>query len=277
MEWDDVMDQLDRRDSREAERQVNRQKLRNDMYISWAADALIDAQKVLFITGAGISAESGVPTYRGKNGLYNDPDPETGMEIEKIVSKQMLEHNPDLVWKHIRKMEMASHKAKPNAAHRIITEIQTYKQVKVLTQNIDGLHQKAGTDLVCDIHGNVHQVMCPKCLRTEELSSYEEHMVPPKCSFCGTLVRPNVVLFGEEVSLSKLTLLDRHWDMVFSIGTTSIFPYIINPVRRALLAGKPVVEINPERTMISDLAIWRITEGAGSALTKIWELAKPCI
>lgn len=232
------------------------------------------ADSALFITGAGISADSGVPTYRGIGGLYNAGDPDEGIPIEDILTPWMLRRRPDLTWKHLAAIGKAARGAEPNAAHRVIAQLEEHLgRVCVLTQNVDGLHTAAGSTSVLEIHGNMHHVYCETCGWRDEVRRPDEWMLPPKCPDCGAVIRPSVVLFGEMLPTDVLARLDeelqRGFDVVFSVGTTSVFPYIAAPVHAASAAGRPTVEINPGHTDVSDRVDVHLRTSAATALTEI--------
>jgi NAD-dependent deacetylase len=229
----------------------------------------------LFITGAGLSAESGVPTYRGVGGLYNDGPTEHGMPIEQVLSGPMFERAPELTWQHIARIEATVRGAAPNAGHRVIAELERSHEVLVLTQNVDGLHRMAGSTRVIDIHGDCRQLLCTMCDHREARDSYEGLAIPPSCAECGAMMRPDVVLFEEMLPWHKVQWLQREllqgFDAAFSVGTSSVFPYIVQPMIDTARAGRLTVEINPEETELSAYVEVAIRCGAGRALTAIAE------
>ncbi len=241
--------------------------------IAAIAARLARARSVLFITGAGISAESGLPTYRGVGGLYSDADTDDGVAIEDALSGEMLLARPELCWKHIGRIEQACRGAKPNRAHEIIAGFERrFERSWVLTQNVDGFHRDAGSRNLIEIHGNVHGLVCMRCAKTETVADYSRLSIPPRCE-CGGLIRPRVVLFGEMLPHAELRVLerelDRGFDAVFSIGTTSVFPYIAWPVQRARAAGALTVEVNPGDTGVSRIVEHRLRCGAVAAIEAI--------
>ena len=127
------------------------------------AGELGKASRVLFITGAGMSADSGLPTYRGVGGLYNDGETEDGLSIEDALSGECLARRPDITWKYLAQIEHNCHEVKPNAGHRAITALEQQREVVVLTQNIDGLHVRAGNSEVIEIHGTLEERYCAHC------------------------------------------------------------------------------------------------------------------
>ncbi len=234
------------------------------------AAKLREARRVLFVTGAGVSADSGLPTYRGVGGLYNDETTEDGLSIEDALSGECMSIRPEITWKYLAQVERNCHGVQPNAAHRAIAALEKHCKVVVLTQNIDGLHLKAGSSNVIEIHGTLEERYCAHCGAAADAGDLA---VPPRCGHCGEIVRPRVVLFGEmlpEAALNRMYKeLERGFDMVFVIGTTAVFSYIAEPVLRAVRAGVPTIEINPARTRLSDLVQYYIPERAAVALPEL--------
>ena len=237
------------------------------------AGELRRARRLLFITGAGISADSGLPTYRGIGGLYNDQATEESFPIETALSGSMLEANPAITWKYLGQIESACRGARFNEAHTIIAEWQNQFEVCVLTQNIDGFHRDAGSRNLIEIHGDIHDLLCTRCDYTATVPDYSGLSMPPSCPHCQALVRPRVVLFGEMLPSAAIqhlyAELDQGFDLVFSIGTTSIFPYIAGPVAQASQRGVPTVEINPGDTHVSRLVDYKLAAGAVVSLRAI--------
>ena len=232
------------------------------------------AQRVLFVTGAGISADSGLPTYRGVGGLYHERLTAEGLTIEEALSGEMMVLRPDIAWRYIGEIEANCRGAKPNAAHLIIADLEREKPgVWVLTQNVDGLHRMAGSDKVIEIHGTVHRLCCTECPHQRSVIDFEGLDLPPACPVCGGLLRPDVVLFDEMLPQKEIDCLthvmEKGVDLVISIGTTSVFPYIAGPVRWARENGVTSVEINPGTTEVSDLVTYRLRMGGAEAMTQI--------
>lgn len=233
------------------------------------------ARSVLFITGAGISADSGLPTYRGFGGLYADDAPtDEGLSIEDALSGEVFSVRPDITWKYLAQIEATCRGALPNAAHHAIVAIEErLPATTVLTQNIDGLHRQAGSRRLIEIHGNLQELSCTVCRHHEQFDSLATRSLPPRCPACGGVLRPQVVLFGEALpadAVRRLVAAEAHgFDLVFSIGTSSIFPYIVQPVLRALEAGVPTVEINPQRTRLSGIVDHQLPLGAAAAMSAL--------
>jgi len=232
------------------------------------------AGPILFVTGAGISADSGLPTYRGIGGLYERDLTAEGLAIEEALSGPVFAVRPDITWKYLAEIEANCRGAGPNAAHRAIAELERrHPGSLVFTQNVDGLHRAAGSRNLLEIHGTLHRLRCVECERSREVADYAGLALPPACPVCGGLLRPDVVLFGEELPLAGLQrlerALERGFDLVFSIGTSSAFPYVAAPVLWALEAGVPSVEINPGRSEVSHLVDYRLQLGAAEAMAAL--------
>jgi NAD-dependent deacetylase len=244
------------------------------------ASLLRRAQRILFVTGAGISADSGLPTYRGIGGLYHDRLTEEGLTIEEALSGEMMATRPDIAWRYIAQIEAGCRGALPNVAHRLIAALDQEKAlVCVLTQNVDGLHRAAGSRNVIEIHGTVHRLYCMSCGQGRRVEDYAGLAIPPECPRCGGVMRPEVVLFGEalpERAIERLeSVLGQGVDAVVSIGTTSVFPYIAGPVRWAAQQGVPTVEINPGETQVSALVDHCLRMSAAEALPALWRRMHP--
>ncbi|MBM3254675.1 MAG: NAD-dependent protein deacylase, partial [Candidatus Omnitrophica bacterium] len=168
-------------------------------------ELLKQSKSILFITGAGISADSGLPTYRGEGGLYNTTATDEGIPIETILAGEMIKTRPELVWKYLGQIEKRTRTAKFNRAHEVIAEMEKhFPHVLVFTQNIDGFHAQAGSKNVIDIHGDMHKVYCPKCFWSKKLDNYEQLSSSPTCPDCGAVIRPDVVFFGENLPEDKI-------------------------------------------------------------------------
>ncbi|MDD5019987.1 MAG: NAD-dependent protein deacylase [Candidatus Omnitrophica bacterium] len=236
-----------------------------------AAEILAGSRSVLFITGAGISADSGLPTYRGIGGLYNGRLTEEGISIEAALTGETLLHHPEVTWKYLAQIEEKCRHAQFNRAHEVIARLEArMDRLWVLTQNIDGFHQAAGSRHVIDIHGDMHRLLCLACGWRRTIGDFSGLQIPPLCPFCGRVVRPDVVLFGEFLPEEKLGIfhgeLKKGFDAYVSVGTTSIFPYIQRPMVDARRHGKPTIEINPGETEISEIVDVKISLGAAEAL-----------
>jgi len=247
-----------------------------DETITRISKLLKNSKSILFITGAGISADSGLPTYRGIGGLYNDKVTKDGIPVEMALAGETLKRRPEVTWKYIAQIEKNCRNAKFNRGHEVIAEMEKhFERVCVLTQNIDGFHHAAGSSNIIDIHGNMHKLVCMKCGWRDTVKDYSGLTIPPRCPKCAGIARPEVVFFGEMLPIDKLVVLERElrrgFDIYFTIGTTSVFPYIQQPMISAKRSGRPTIEINPEETEISDLVDIKLRMRAAEALDKIWK------
>jgi NAD-dependent deacetylase len=256
------------------------------------AAELRQAKRLLFITGAGISADSGLPTNRGVGGLYNTEQTEEGYPIEQCLSASMFRVRPDITWKYMRLIGEAVIQCQPNPAHKIIAKwekefAQRGDKVVVFTQNIDGYHRLAGSENVLEIHGSLGEFYCTECAWETVLdlqknsSALEERLKElagdsvPKCPECGAVIRPRIVMFEEmlprEVLMQFQEEFDdgRGFDIVFSIGTSAMFPYITGPMYEAIRCGKTTVEINPVKGELSHRVAYYLPMGAADALTQL--------
>jgi NAD-dependent deacetylase len=238
-------------------------------------ERLADVRSVGAITGAGVSAESGIPTYRGRGGIYDDP--EEGDRTVEALSGHTLRSDPDRTWRAVAELARDAERARPGAAHRALAAIESRaERFVLLTQNVDGLHQLAGTRNVIDIHGHVFDTVCMGCRRSARISREELVGIErsPRCEACGALVRPDVVLFGEMLPMDKIERILRELvgnppDLLIVAGTTALFPYIQDPVRTAAGRGRVTVEVNPERTALSAIVDFVLTGPAGLYLPAI--------
>ena len=240
-----------------------------------------ESERILFITGAGISTDSGLPTYRGIGGLYEGRDTEDGIPIEEALSHSMMSSSPQVTWKYLWQIAEVSRGSKPNRGHEIIAQWMRKKPGSwILTQNVDGLHVAAfDSENVIEVHGRAENLYCMDCGKTESGEEVLFHSGrvkqpdPPICRECDGMLRPDVVLFGEflsDKSLDQMSQLQSAGiDLVVSIGTSSLFPYITGPVELAHEFGIPCAEINPEETTVSRLCDYRLKETCTVALEEI--------
>ena len=241
---------------------------------------LAEAESPLFITGAGISAGAGLPTYRGIGGLYEGRNTEDGMPIEEALSGTMMRDRPEITWKYLWEIAEACRGVGPGPGHRVVAEISKAKpHTWVLTQNVDGLHAASGVENLIEIHGRAANLLCTHCrgeFDGEKLlfTGACQPPTPPECPRCGEYLRPEVVLFGEMLPPDELkkydALMTAGIDLVVSVGTSSLFSYITMPVEIAAEANVPTVEINTGKTDISKLVTHRLEMECDEALAAIW-------
>ena len=243
-----------------------------------AARILARSRSVLFVTGAGLSADSDLPTYRGVGGLY-ERETEDGLPIEEALSGETFRRRPELTWRILCGIERLCRGAGPNPGHAAIAALQDrLDRCVVLTQNVDGFHGRAGSRDVIEIHGDLKSLRCVSCPWTNRVEDYASLAIPPLCPRCHGLVRPEVVLFGEMLPPRAVARLDAElalgFDAVFSVGTTSAFPYISYPVARGRANGAGTVEVNPGESEVSGLVDVRVRARAAEALPAIVAAAR---
>jgi len=227
------------------------------------------------ITGAGVSAECGIRTYRGKGGLYDDPA--EGDRTVEALSAPTLGSDPDRTWRVVAALARQAGAARSGPAHTALAAIEAkVERFVLLTQNVDGLHRMAGSRNVIDIHGDVFTTLCLSCGREGDLdrSTLVALQRAPRCEACGGALRPHVVLFGEMLPQAKVSRMidefhDNVPDLVMIVGTSALFPYITEPVRVARAAGKLTVEINPDPAVPGDIVDFRLAGPASVYLPLI--------
>jgi NAD-dependent deacetylase len=226
--------------------------------------------RVLVLTGAGVSAESGIPTFRGKDGYWRKVDP------TKLATPEAFEKNPQLIWDWYRERRQRIRNAQPNAAHEAIAKLAQHgDEFLLVTQNVDDLHARAGVspEKMVQIHGNIFVTRCSRC-DFSVLERDEEQQEIPRCANCDALMRPGVVWFGEQLPWRELqrveNFLDRGGcDVVIVVGTTATFGYIVDWALRASRDGGELIEVNPEETPLSRFATRRVREPAAIALPRL--------
>lgn len=244
-----------------------------DESIERAARAVLDSSLTLALTGAGISVESGIPDFRSKGGLWDRYDPD---EYASIYSFQ---RDPEKVWRMLREMEETVDKARPNTAHIGLAELEAMGLLKsVITQNVDNLHQEAGSKDVIEYHGNSRSLTCLWCNRRYD---YEQKRgeYPPYCE-CGRILKPDVVFFGEAIPMVAMTRsyqLASSCQALLIIGTSAVVsPFNVLP-RQAKQVGATIIEINLERTVLTDhitdiLLLGKATEMVSGLVSAVREL-----
>lgn len=228
---------------------------------------LANAKRVLVLTGAGVSAESGVPTFRGGGNTATWK----GLPFEVISSGTMLERNLPLVWEWFDYRRDTLRSLKPNAAHEAIARWQErFAELTVVTQNIDGLHQRAGSRHVVELHGNIWRARCTVCRLSHEIPA--DGVRPEACEECGNALRPDVVLFGEMLPAGAFEFGAQRastCEVCFVVGTSGLVYPAASLPEIAKAAGAFVCEVNPERTALSDRCDEVLTGKAGEILSQL--------
>jgi NAD-dependent deacetylase len=234
--------------------------------------SLATATRVAALTGAGISAESGVPTFRGANGLWKK------MRAEELASMEGFLKNPALVWEWYAHRRAILQTVQPNAGHRALVDLERlYPGLVVITQNVDGLHRRAGSSRVYELHGNIERNSCTACGEPHPSTAVALRDGRPMCTRCGGLVRPDVVWFGEllpEEEWEESVRASRAADLFLSIGTSGlVFPAASLPLV-ARDAGALIVEVNPEESPLTVAADVSLRGPAGEVLPALVEAAR---
>ena len=221
----------------------------NTRPIDQAADILSNAQTVVALTGAGISVESGIPPFRGKGGLWEKMDP---MEVAHIDA--FLE-NPERVWRLlIKDMKTVLDTARPNPGHTGLVDLEQMGRLQtIITQNVDGLHQAAGSSDVIEFHGNFAWQRCLDCDQTIRTDQVDLAKIPPQCG-CGGILRPDCIFFGEMIppeALVRSQQLAAACDVMLVIGTSAMVQPSAGMPFIAKDNGADIIEVNPEPTPLS--------------------------
>jgi len=225
------------------------------------------ADSVCVMTGAGISAESGVPTFRGEEGLWKKFRP------EELANFQAFIRNPDLVWEWYSYRRKLIHEVKPNPGHHALVDLERrVSDFTLVTQNVDNLHSRAGSKNIVELHGNIERSYCIDCQKSASEVLLEAVKGAPRCDSCGGLIRPDVVWFGEMLPagvFARAEAAARRCQVFLSIGTSSVvYPAASLPFS-ALEHGAYVVEVNREETDLSSRAHETLLGNSGEILPQL--------
>ena len=251
-----------------------------DEQIEAVADLIVSSDKVLVFTGAGVSTESGIPDFRGAGGIWSKYDPED-FTIQKFLADSRVRK---MHWELLAGGELSMTTVQPNPAHQAITDLEAIgKLYGVITQNVDGFHQKAGIseDMVFQLHGDLSHAKCLSCSQRYPMEEVAEWLKvgldEPECKSCQGMLKPDAVLFGEQLPLDVLTESEhrsRTCDLCIVMGSTlSVYPAALLP-QYAHQSGAKLVIINMGPTELDSLADIRIEGKAGEIAPKIVGSAK---
>ncbi|MGE4299780.1 MAG: NAD-dependent deacetylase [Desulfovibrionaceae bacterium] len=268
----DVNDDIPVLDKDDIEDDTRDDEERRESAIAAVRGALYTARRVVVLTGAGVSAASGVPTFRGTGGLWRNRRP------EELATPQAFALEPGAVWGfyHWRRRLLA--RCTCNAAHEAIARLEEHiPECACITQNVDGLHQAAGSRNVIELHGNIWRMRCPTCCARYEDRSPDLDALP-SCRHCGALVRPDVVWFGEpldpDVLMRAMGAVSR-CHVLLVVGTAAqVHPAATLP-REAKAAGAVVVEINTDPTPLTAQADFVLSGKAADVLHRLVSTDKP--
>ena len=217
------------------------------------------------LTGSGVSAASGIPTFRGAGGLWRR------YRAEDLATPQAYARDPELVWEWYKMRFGIVAAAAPNEAHRLLAELEAKtSNLTLVTQNVDGLHERAGSKRVLELHGNITKSRCEACGRVEGLEA--DFTVPPHCSVCGSRARPNVVWFGETLpqeTFEEAVDALANAEVALIVGTSALVEPAASLGRLAAQRGAFVIEINPEATPLSPVAHASLRQEAVAGLTAL--------
>ena len=219
------------------------------MDVTEARAALQKAERVAVLTGAGVSAESGVPTFRGAAGLWRNYRP------EDLATPQAYARDVDLVWAWYAMRFHKVAEAAPNAAHLALASLAEDKNLTLVTQNVDGLHRRAGSKDVLELHGDLTRSRCEACGNLDGLEP--GFTPPPHCSKCGSRARPNVVWFGEtlpQAIFQQAINAFAETEVALVVGTSAVVEPAASLARLAKQQGAFVIEVNPKATPLSRIA-----------------------
>jgi len=235
-----------------------------------AVERLRGSQHLVVLTGAGVSAESGVPTFRGKDGLWKNHRP------EQLATPQAFEKDPELVWEWYHWRRKLVREVSPNPAHYAIAELEgQVLDFTLITQNVDGLHLRAGSEKVLEIHGDLHHARCSECAAVVALEGQEGLVT---CDLCGGRMRPNVVWFGENLDnrlLEEAYVASGSSDFLIVAGTSNIVQPAASLAFAAIENGGYVLEVNLDPTPLTGSASATVLGKAGEILQELVRLAWP--
>lgn len=234
-------------------------------------NALGSARSVAVLTGAGVSAECGIKTFRGEGGIWEKYD------FSKLATLEGFMESPELVWRWYEERREEVAEAEPNPAHLTLAEMErAYKDFTLITQNIDGLHEEAGSKNIIELHGNIWRTRCLEEGTLGVLRDVPLRESPPKCK-CGSMLRPDIVWFGEalpEKALVKAFDAALRSDVFLSVGTSAlVHPAASIPVY-AKQSGAYLVEVNLEPTPLSQIADRSFFGKAGEVLPELWKAVR---
>ncbi len=235
--------------------------------IEETAAVLREARHVCVLTGAGVSAESGVPTFRDAlTGLWENFNP------EDLATPEAFERDPKLVWDWYESRRLMIRSVEPNPGHFALAELaRLVPTLTLVTQNVDGLHQRAGSSGVLEYHGNILRDRCTVEQVIADRSADARHGLP-RCVACGGLLRPDVVWFGEAIPAGPMMAAAeaaQDCDVFLSVGTSSLVYPAAGLAETALVAGAKVIEINPSRTDLSPAADFVLAGPSGMLLPRL--------
>jgi len=245
--------------------------METDNLLIAATERISGAKNILVLTGAGISAESGVPTFRGGDSVWR------GMPFQELSSARMVNDDLPLVWEWFDYRRGVVAKCAPNEAHLALAEAQRsgrFDEFTLVTQNVDGLHRAAGSEDLIELHGHIDTARCLSCSQLVSLPTVPEDVRPPVCPICDDPMRPHVVLFGENLDETDIdTAFEKagNCDVCVVIGTSSVVYPASSIPQIAKRAGAFCIEINPQETDLSGMFDICIRLKAAESVPRLFE------
>ncbi len=232
--------------------------------------AITGAKNVAALTGAGVSAESGVPTFRGEEGLWNN------YRAEELATPEAFNRDPELVWRWYDWRRALIEPLSPNPGHMVLAKFEKlFDNFTLITQNVDGLHRMAGSNDPVEMHGNIWHMRCLKEGTVAENRETPLYEIPPKCEKCGGMLRPHIVWFGESLEeevLMRSFNAAENCDLFIVVGTSSVVQPAASLAGMAKRNGALVIEINLENTPVSGMADATLLGPSGEILPKLLEI-----
>ncbi len=239
-----------------------------DLLIKETAEIIKESKFTIAFTGAGISVESGIPPFRGEDGLWNKYNPE-------VLDLGYYHNNPEECWQYIREIFYDFFAdAKPNKAHQVLARMEQKGMLQaVVTQNIDNLHQQAGNKVVHEFHGNSKRLICRKCNEVYDVRNFDLKNIPPRCKGDNEILKPDFIFFGEGISTAAFedSFSDAEkCEVCIIIGSTGeVTPASFVP-RTAKQNGATIIEINPSESLFTDsITDFHLQGSAGKILEKL--------
>ena len=242
-----------------------------------ACQYLLEAKSVVCLTGAGVSAESGISTFR---------DPESGhwakFDPEVLASQHGFQQDPGLVWRwYMERLFSSTTQAEPNPGHYSLAKMESELHKRngsfmLVTQNVDDLHEQAGSQNVCHLHGNISSFFCNSCRRDHILDAHDKRAeMPPLCLLCGGYIRPGVVWFGEQLPVAEIESAwdaSQRCDVMLIVGTSGVVYPAAHLPMVAKQAGAKLIDINPEHGATASMADLFLQGPSGDILPQLLEM-----
>ncbi|MCE9598976.1 MAG: NAD-dependent deacylase [Spirochaetia bacterium] len=241
----------------------------NSNSISIARQRIRESRRLAVITGAGVSAESGIPTFRGPGGLWRN------FRAEELATPEAFKRDPKLVWEWYDWRRGICKQAQPNPGHLSLAKIETTAtEFLLITQNVDGLHKRAGSKRIAEIHGNIWRARCTLCGNEFDLEETPLLEIPPRCK-CKGIARPDIVWFGETYDQDLLEdILDflSGTDTLITVGTSGMVPMPVYLTRHAMSHGAFAIDLNPDESELSGIVNLSLRGKAGEILPNLTEI-----